>query len=192
MAAFRGPEVLLWRWRRNPLRRRSDVLEAWIMLAAWVFTVLGGAVSGLATAGAVEDTLARERAESRTVSAQLMEDAPQAGAGEPAGRAVWTKVRWTAPDGTSRSGQVRVLAGTTADTPVLVWTDAEGSLVTRPVTVAVARLRAALIGLFAGSGVAAVPFAVGRLLRGRLERRRMHRWDEEWERIGPLWGRTAT
>src|SRR5690349_3819265 len=116
MAAFRGPGVWLWRWRRNPLRRRSDVLEAWIMLAAWVFTVLGGAVAGLATVGAVENSLARERAESRTVPAQLIEDAREASG--PAGRVVWTRVRWTAPDGTVRSGQVRVAAGTLADTPV--------------------------------------------------------------------------
>ncbi|MFI0961613.1 hypothetical protein ACH4S8_09440 [Streptomyces sp. NPDC021080] len=192
MAAFRGPEVWLWRWRRNPLRRRSDVLEAWIMLVAWAFTVLGGAVTGLVTVRAVEDTLARERAETRTVPARLIEDAPDAGAGEPAGRVVWTKARWTAPDGTPRSGRVRVSAGTSADTPVLVWTDADGRLVTRPTTVAVARLRACLIGVFAGAGVAAVPFAAGGVLRGRLERRRVDRWDEEWERIGPLWGRMTS
>ncbi|MFD8734894.1 hypothetical protein ACFV06_08210 [Streptomyces sp. NPDC059618] len=192
MAAFRGPKVRLWRWRRNPLRRRSDVLEAWIMLAAWALTVLGGAVSGLVTVRAVEDSLARERAESRAVPAQLVEDAPDVGAGEPPGRVVWTEVRWTAPDGTPRSGQVRVSAGTSADTPVLVWTDPDGHLVTRPPSLAVARLRACLIGVFAAGGVAAVPFAVGRHLRDRLERRRVDRWDEEWERIGPQWGRMTS
>ncbi|MET7983709.1 hypothetical protein [Streptomyces sp. NPDC005281] len=192
MAAFRGPKVWLWRWRRNPLRRRSDVLEAWIILAAWGFTLLGGAATGLVTVRAVEDALARERAESHTVPARLIEDAPNAGAGEPAGRVVWTRVHWTAPDGTSRSGQVRVSAGTSADTPVLVWTDPDGRLATRPPTVAVARLRACLIGVFVGGGLAAVPFAAGRSLRGRLERRRVDRWDEEWERIGPLWGRMTS
>ncbi|MEV6195140.1 hypothetical protein AB0M19_22410 [Streptomyces sp. NPDC051920] len=190
MAAFRGPGVWLWRWRRNPLRRRSDVLEAWIVLAAWVFTVLGGAVAGLGTVGAVENSLARERAESHTVPARLIEDAPEASG--PAGRVVWTRVRWTAPDGSARSGQVRVSAGTSADTPVLVWTDPVGRLVDRPTTVAVARLRAWLIGLFTGAGVAAVPFAAGRFLRGHLERRRVDRWDEEWARIGPLWGRMTS
>lgn len=190
MAAFRGPRVWLWRWRRNPLRRRSDVLEAWIMLAAWVFTVLGGAVAGLATVGAVENSLARERAESRTVPAQLIEDAREASG--PAGRVVWTRVRWTAPDGTVRSGQVRVAAGTLADTPVLVWTDPDGRLVDRPTTVPVARLRAWLIGVFAGAGVAGIPLAVGSFLRGRLERRRVDRWDEDWARIGPLWGRMTS
>ncbi|MFE1289417.1 hypothetical protein [Streptomyces sp. NPDC058751] len=190
MAAFRGPRVWLWRWRRNPLRRRSDVLEAWIMLAAGVFTVLGGVVAGLVTVGVVENGLARERAESRTVTAQLFEDAPEATG--PAGRVVWTRVRWTGPDGTARSGQVRVAAGTAADTPVLVWTDPDGHLVDRPTTVTVARLRAWLIGIFAGGGAAAVPFVAGRRLRGRLERLRVDRWDEEWARIGPLWGRMAS
>ncbi|WRZ94505.1 hypothetical protein OHB54_38950 [Streptomyces sp. NBC_01007] len=192
MAAFRGPRVWLWRWRRNPLRRRSDVLEAWIMLAAWAFTVLLGAVTGLATVRAVEHGLAQQRAEWHAVPAHLIEDAPEARGTDPAGRVVWTKVRWAAPDGTPRSGRVRVYAGTTADTPVLVWTDPHGRLVTRPASVAVARLRACLMGTFAGVGVAGVPFIVGRLLRGRLERRRMERWDEEWERIGPLWGRMTS
>ncbi|MEU6270855.1 hypothetical protein ABZ871_00285 [Streptomyces populi] len=192
MAAFRGPKVWLWRWRRNPLRRRCDVLEAWIMLAAWVFTVLGGTVTGLVTVHAVEKGLARERAEWHAVPAQLTEDAPAADTTGPAGRVVWTKVRWTAQDGTPRSGRVRVSAGIPADTPVLVWTDSDGRLVNRPTGVAVARLRACLTGVFAGAGVGAVPFAAGRLLRARLERRRMDRWDEEWDRIGPLWGRTAS
>ncbi|MEU0433955.1 hypothetical protein ABZ153_20390 [Streptomyces sp. NPDC006290] len=192
MAAFRGPRVWLWRWRRNPLRRRSDVLEAWIMLAAWALTVLAGAVTGLASIRAVEHGLAQQRAEWHAVPAQLTEDAPEASGTDPAGRVVWTKVRWTAPDGTPRSGQVRVYAGTSADTPVRVWTDPDGRLVTRPTTVAVARLRAYLIGTFAGVGVAGVLFIAGRLLRGRLERRRMRRWDEEWERIGPLWGRMTS
>jgi hypothetical protein len=162
------------------------------MLAAWALTVLAGAVTGLASIRAVEHGLAQQRAEWHAVPAQLTEDAPEASGTDPAGRVVWTKVRWTAPDGTPRSGQVRVYAGTSADTPVRVWTDPDGRLVTRPTTVAVARLRAYLIGTFAGVGVAGVLFIAGRLLRGRLERRRMRRWDEEWERIGPLWGRMTS
>ncbi|MGN5377661.1 hypothetical protein ACQ4WX_07880 [Streptomyces lasalocidi] len=37
--------VRLWRWRSNPLRRHSDVIEAWIILATWVFALLCGAVA---------------------------------------------------------------------------------------------------------------------------------------------------
>lgn len=32
----------LWRWRRNPLRRREDVLEAWILLIVWLVVALAG------------------------------------------------------------------------------------------------------------------------------------------------------
>ncbi|MEU2879366.1 hypothetical protein ABZ651_24505, partial [Streptomyces sp. NPDC007070] len=33
--------VRWWRWRRNPLRRTSDVVEAWLLLVAWTLAVLG-------------------------------------------------------------------------------------------------------------------------------------------------------
>ncbi|MET7440297.1 hypothetical protein [Streptomyces sp. NPDC005568] len=49
-----------------------------------------------------------------------------------------------------------------------------------------------LVGTLAGVGAAAVPFASGQLVRGRLERRRMAQWDEEWARFGPLWGRKTS
>ncbi|MCX4992675.1 hypothetical protein [Streptomyces sp. NBC_00568] len=192
MAAFRGPKVWLWRWRRNPLRRRSDALEAWIMLTAWAFTVLGGAVTGLAAAQTVEHGLALDRARWHAVPARLTEDAPDMSETESGARVVGATVRWTAPDGTHRSGRVRVYAGTPAGTPVTVWTDPEGRLVTRPTTAAEARVRASLVGVLVGVGAAGVPFAVGRLLRGRLEQLRMEQWDEEWERVGPLWGRMTS
>ncbi|MHA5048246.1 Rv1733c family protein [Streptomyces sp. SD15] len=192
MAAFRGPKVpkvWLWRWRRNPLRRRSDTLEAWIVLGAWALTVLGGVLTGLLATQSVEDGLARERAEWHSVLALLTEDV--SGSTEPATGAdmVWAKVHWTAADGSPHAGQARVPVGSSAGTPVTVWTDLDGRLVTKPATPSQARLRASLVGTLVGVGVAAVPFVGGRLVRGRLERRRMDRWDEEWQRIGPLWGR---
>ncbi|MFD4623265.1 hypothetical protein [Streptomyces sp. NPDC058475] len=191
-SAFRGPRAWLWRWRRNPLRRRSDALEAWIVFVAWALTVVGGALAGLAAAHTVEHGLARERAEWRSVPALLTEDAPESSDTESGGDLVWTKVRWTAPDGSPRVGRAKVFAGTTAGTPVTVWTDPDGHLVTRPATVSQARLRASLVGVLVGVSAAGVPFVCGRLLRGRLERRRMEQWDEEWQRVGPLWGRMTS
>lgn len=47
MAASRCRRVRLWRWRRNPLRLRSDLVEAWIMLVTWVFALVGGLLAGL-------------------------------------------------------------------------------------------------------------------------------------------------
>ncbi|MEV0239704.1 hypothetical protein AB0I06_07140 [Streptomyces sp. NPDC050674] len=192
--ALRGPGVWLWRWRRNPLKRRADRLEAWVVLGVWLLTVFVGAAAGAAVSRSVEDGLAQERATWRPVAARLAERAPGAPAGAaPASRAerVWATARWNAPDGSEHSGLLRVPAGSAAGTPVMVWTDPDGRQVTRPVTVAQARVRAWLTGGAAGVCAAAVPLVAGRALRSRLERRRLDRWDVEWARFGPMWGRTA-
>jgi hypothetical protein len=189
MRAFRGPKVWLWRWRSNSLRRRSDALEAWIVLVAWVLTVVGGVLSGLMATQSVEEGLARERAEWHSVLALLTEDVPRSTASAAGADMVWAKVHWAAADGSPRAGQARVPGGSAEGTPVTVWTDRDGQLVTRPATVSQARLRASLVGLLMGVSVAGVPFVGGRLVRERLERRRMEQWDEDWLRVGPLWGR---
>ncbi|MGW4911737.1 Rv1733c family protein [Streptomyces sp. NPDC004270] len=194
LKAFRGPKVWLWRWRRNPLKRRADTLEAWVLLGAWLFTLLAGVLGGLAAARSVEDGLARERAEWHPVVAHVMDKAP-GGSGpqsESSGRErVWARVGWTVADGSAHSGQARVAAGSKVGTPVTVWTDPQGHLVTRPPTASEAHLRSALIGGLVGLSTAAVPFVAGLVVRGRLERRRMDRWDAEWSRLGPQWGRTT-
>ncbi|MET8244184.1 hypothetical protein ABZV31_06980 [Streptomyces sp. NPDC005202] len=213
--AFRGPKVWLWRWRRNPLKRRADAVEAWVVLGAWVLTVVAGVLAGWTATRSVEHGLARERVEWRPTVALVAEQAPGSSSGNNAtessgnnateandaddggdgnGRGsdalrVWAKVRWTATDGSSHTGQARVRLGSAIGTPVTVWTDPQGRLVTRPATASQARTRAAMIGGLVGVSAAAVPFVGGRVLRGRLERRRMEQWDAEWARFGPLWGR---
>ncbi|MFF5015517.1 hypothetical protein [Streptomyces sp. NPDC001165] len=190
LKALRGPKVWLWRWRRNPLRRRADVVEAWVVLAAWLLTVLAGVPAGLAAARSVEHGLARERAAWHPTVAHVVAQAPGSGtAAGTGGERVWAEVRWTAADGSAHTGQARVAPGSKAGSPVTVWTDPQGHLVTRPTTASEAAFRATLIGGLVGVSTAAVPFVGGRVLRGRLERRRMDRWDAEWARLGPQWGR---
>ncbi|MGW2553307.1 Rv1733c family protein [Streptomyces sp. NPDC001635] len=185
MTAFRGPGVWWWRWRRNPLRRRSDALEAWIVLTVWAATVTGGVLAGTAAAHTVERGLARERAERRPVVALLAEDAPRAAGAGP----VWADVRWKGEDGAFHLGQARVAAGTPTGTAVTVWSDRDGFLVTQPATASAAHVRAAMVGLMMGAGAAAVPILGGRIARDGLERRRMAQWDAAWARFGSTWGR---
>ena len=191
--AFRGPKVWLWRWRRNPLKRRADAVESWIVLGAWLITVLAGVLAGLTATRSVEHELAQERVDWKPVVALVTQNAPGAAPANSnsrtTGEPVWAKVRWTAVDGSSHTGQIRVPSGSGIGTPVTVWTDPQGHLVTKPATAAQAQLRAVMIGSLLGVGAAAVPFIGSRALRGRLERRRMDQWDEEWARFGPLWGR---
>ncbi|WP_369227331.1 hypothetical protein AB5J52_43405 [Streptomyces sp. R39] len=194
LKAFRGPKVWLWRWRRNPLKRRADTMEAWVLLGTWLLTLLAGVLAGLAANRSVEDGLARERVEWHPVVARVLDRAP--GPAHPKsqsadGERVWTRVGWTVADGSAHTGQARVAAGSKAGTPVTVWTDPQGHLVTRPATASEARFRATLIGGLTGLSAAAVPLVAGLAARGRLERRRMDRWDAEWARLGPQWGRTT-
>ncbi|MER7186016.1 hypothetical protein ABT404_42270, partial [Streptomyces hyaluromycini] len=134
LKAFRGPKVWLWRWRRNPLKRRADTMEAWVLLGAWLLTLLAGVLAGLAAARSVEDGLARERVEWHPVVAHVMERAPGSAGPESDssdGERVWARVGWTVADGSAHTGQARVPAGSKAGTPVTVWTDPQGHLVTR-------------------------------------------------------------
>ncbi|WTI12440.1 DUF3592 domain-containing protein [Streptomyces sp. NBC_00820] len=192
LSVFRGPKLWLWRWRRNPLRRRADVVEAWVVLGAWLLTVLTGVLAGLAGARSVEHGLARERATWHTAVARVVADAPgRSSSAARDGERLWAEVRWTVADGSAHTGQARVAPGSKAGTPVTVWTDPQGHLVTRPTTASEAAFRATLIGALVGVSAGAVPFVGGLVLRGRLERRRMDRWDAEWARLGPQWGRTT-
>ncbi|MFC5253762.1 hypothetical protein [Streptomyces cinereospinus] len=192
--ALRGPRVWLWRWRRNPLRRRSDRVEAWALLGVWVLSALAGVAAGLTVSRTVEEQLARERVEWRPAEARLTGPAPgpspaRSGASRAAqvpAEPVWAEVRWTAPDGSGRTGQARVRPGSPAGTPVTVWTDRRGRLVTEPTGPSQARVRAALTGAVAGAGAAAVPVAGGRCLRGHVERRRLDRWEADWSRFDAL------
>ncbi|MFJ5309751.1 hypothetical protein [Streptomyces sp. NPDC088350] len=61
-----------WRLRRNPLRRRSYLVEAWLLLAAWILAVVAAVGTGAWTALAVERHIDALRAERHPVSAVLV------------------------------------------------------------------------------------------------------------------------
>ncbi|MDH6547000.1 hypothetical protein M2162_001097 [Streptomyces sp. SAI-041] len=183
---------LLWRWRRNPLRRRSDRVETWIVLATWIVALAGGWLAGQAAGVAMEDGLAARRAALHAVSATLVENADGTPAltGDGAGDTVRAKVRWTAPDGSTRTGVARVGLGGTTGSAVTVWIDRRGDLARTPLTPAEARLQSALTGVLVAAGTGAVAFGCGWLARLRLDRRRMRDWESEWARVAPSGGRT--
>ncbi|MFE6281298.1 hypothetical protein [Streptomyces sp. NPDC057877] len=190
--AFRGPRVArvwLWRWRRSPLRRRADVVEGWVLLGAWLLSLLVGVLAGLTAAHSVERQLDRERAEWRPTAAHLAERAPGDRRVGSTRERVWSEVRWQGPDGAEHSGHARVRPGSPAGSPVTVWTDRRGHLVTEPATESEARLNSSVIGGLAGLGAAAVPFLAGGAVRCRLERRRLEQWDADWARFDALRGR---
>ncbi|MEI5525467.1 hypothetical protein WB401_12950 [Streptomyces brasiliscabiei] len=167
-----------------------DVVEAWVVLGAWVFAVAGGLLAGLGVTGAVERSLDRRRAERRAVSAVLIEDAADRKSAQAVDdERVWGTVRWRAPDGAVRTGQARVSAESPAGTRVTVWTDRHGGLTSEPVTHQEAQAQAAMVGVVTAMGVGGIVLGGAWAVRGCLDRRRMARWDEEWARIDTPWGR---
>jgi len=184
----------LWRWRSNPLRRRADVVETWIVLASWTVFALGGTVVGTVTAQAADESLAQVRAERRSVEAVLVENTGQAvTAAEGASDShVWAKVRWTASDGSAHTGRTMVDSGLKAGSTVLVWTDSKGDLTREPATATEAAVEAGLLGVTAALALGGLTLGAGRAARWRLDQRRIDQWGREWEQVGPQWQRKTT
>ena len=179
----------LWRWRSNPLRRHEDIVEAWIVLAVWALVLVGGAVAGLVTANAADRTLAEQRALREPVRAVLVADVPDSTAvvGTSGDRRMAT-VRWTADDGTTRTGQTLVSSGHKAGSAVVVWQDDRGRLTTAPPGSTEAAFEAALLGTAAACALAGLAAGAGAVARWQLDRRRLDQWGREWAVVGPRWG----
>lgn len=181
--------VRLWRWRRNPLRRASDLVEAWVVLATWILAVLGGACAGWAAAHSVDAGLAARRAQVHAVSAVLTDGAVRTapdGSGYDDGR-VWAVARWTGPDGSVHTDRAKVFPGAPAGTRVTVWADRAGRSVPPPASRAEGMLQTVLTGTLVAQVTGTAVWAGGWLVRGALVRRRLTEWDEEWKRVGPEW-----
>lgn len=195
--------VGLWRWRGNSLCRRSDRREAWLALWAAVLILAGSPLVGWAGASRVYDSLAttaqRQQLEHHQVWATAEEivvlppddtDPESASQGDEGRSRVIA--RWTGPDGSSHKGQVRAVRGIHPGDRFRIWTDSRGDATSRPVTQRTATAHAALAGLASTAAGAAAVEALRRLVLWRLLRRRYAQWDEEWQRIGPDWGRTGS
>ena len=160
------------------------------MLAAWTLALLGGLLAALVTQGAIQDDLAARRADVHSVSAVLTEDAPRIPPVSTYGYSddkVWAKARWVAADGSMHTGTTRVEPGTALGTRITAWTDHTGRLVLEPAGPTEAWLQTALFSAAAAMGAGAVVLAGERLVRARLDRRRLAEWDAQWARVGPQW-----
>ncbi|NEE09081.1 hypothetical protein G3M58_21810 [Streptomyces sp. SID7499] len=199
MRAIRG----LWRWRRNPLCRATDLAEAWVALAALLLILLAAPVAGSLVGDTAQDALqrsVRSQHETRhlvtaTVVRKLDRSPLDSDPETSSGRDLRNRVLadWTAPDGTPHQGPVLAsLKDPQQGDAFRIWTDAHGRMVARPLDSATASTHAVLAGF--GAALAAGGLIEGgrRLIVWRMVRRRYARWDQAWDRAGPDWGRTGT
>lgn len=175
----------LWRWRANPLRRRDDVLEAWLVLALWMLMAVGGTLAGVLTARAADDVFMQQRTERTPVTAVLLTDTPPA---ESTSYRAFAQVRWTARDGSARTGRTLVEGGLRAGSTTVLWTDTQGNLTTRPPSRTGAAVEAGLLGATSALAVTGIAFGVTGAARWCLDQRRIDEWGREWDLVGPRWG----
>ncbi|GAA3847617.1 hypothetical protein ACFS5L_13285 [Streptomyces phyllanthi] len=173
-------------------------MEAWVLLAAWVLAVVGGALVGLVAASAAHRTFDQQRAERSEVAATVVENrAGATGAGDAEttrvadGDRIWVTVRWAAPDGATRTGRTQVEPDTRVGSRVTVWTDRQGALAAQPLNSTEALLEAGMLGAMATAAMGGAVWMCAYAVRDQLERRRLARWDEEWQRLDTRWGRTT-
>ncbi|MBT2466650.1 hypothetical protein J7E97_01900 [Streptomyces sp. ISL-66] len=194
----------VWRWRRNPLRRRTDLFEAWVAFAALVCVLVVAPAIGCAAGLRVDGTLQRaareQRQERYLVPAVVVRPTPDPVVGADADPAAQRQTpqrskivaSWTAPDGSSHQGTVPA-----AEEPprpgdrFRIWTDTHGRLVGQPLDPSAASVHAGLAGLAAAFGIAALGETVRRLVVRRLMHRRYMRLDRAWAAAGPDWGRAG-
>ncbi|GAA3133834.1 hypothetical protein GCM10010521_19560 [Streptomyces rameus] len=182
-----------WRWRRNPLRRRADVVEAWTVLvvAVLLFVVapLAGVAAGLHAHGQARALAAEQRAERHEVRAVVLGDPPERRSVLEGDRRhpYRTQVRWTEPGKGARTAWARVPSGTRAGQPVSVWFDSRGRSVAPPPDGVAVWQHAVTVGLCAAGGTATVVL-LGHLTGRRIAlRHRLAEWEREWARTGPRW-----
>ncbi|MER6628945.1 hypothetical protein ABT301_11970 [Streptomyces sp. NPDC000987] len=186
--------VVGWRWRHNPLRRRSDVLEAWILLVAWTAAVCAAVVAGVLGFRAMERLAERERADRLPVAAVVTGVLPGSGRDLFTGvrrDRVPATVRWTDREGRPHTGTTDVPGAARRGAGVRAWTDGRGHLVPAPVPAAEAATRAVLAGTGAAFVTGVTVLAGGYLVRLGVERRATDRWGTDWERADRRWGHTT-
>jgi hypothetical protein len=190
----------LWRWRHNPLRRTTDLVESWTALAALLLVLVVapviGSLAGTAAQGALQQSVRDQRQTRHQVTATVVKELnrlapdPETSPGLDARSRVLAD--WTAPDGTRRHGPVSTsLKAPKPGETFTLWTDAHGTTVPRPLDPATATAHAVLAGFGAALLTVGLVEAVRRLILWRLVRRRYAQWDRAWERVGPDWGRTG-
>ncbi|OLT13725.1 hypothetical protein BJF78_21255 [Pseudonocardia sp. CNS-139] len=174
----------------RPPRRVTDVVEdvvAWVLTGA-VLMVVAAAVLAGTTVHAQAAEQAREESAGRTaVRGVLLEDVPATSLDDGYQPPVDAGVRWTGPDGASRTGVVEVSGPAPAGSAATVWLDASGAVVDPPRTAfeaVAAGILAGLCVLGAGAGVLAAVWMLAREAVGRANARR---WTREWAQVEPRW-----
>jgi hypothetical protein len=178
----------------NVLRRRVDVIEAWLVPAAVViFLALCPLV--LAVTGswvrAVDAADIRAQQTWYPVDAKLLEPVPGPEQADHGANTwiTWAPAVWRDHAGVRHTGEVPALGGSRAGNVVTVYLDSRGKVHMPPLTPGeassrVLEARAGGLAVLAALLVIMVVFA-----RRLMDRRRLAGWESAWLSVGPTWSR---
>ena len=174
----------------NPLRRRLDVIDGWLVPAVIAaFLTLGPLLAGGVGLWVHADNAAAQRAQRSWHEARAVVLAPVPGPALSNGSnswLVWAPARWTA-GGRTQTGNIPVPAGTSEDAVVPVWLNRAGHVQVPPLTAGAARDRIVVAALFALAGLAVLLTILAAVARWLLDRRRLAGWEAAWRSVGPQW-----
>ncbi|MFE7209820.1 hypothetical protein ACFY0A_09645 [Streptomyces sp. NPDC001698] len=188
------PTRVLWRLRRNPMRRPSDLLQAWIGLGILLAVLAGTPVAmffvGKTALRHYEQAAEHQERTRRQTTAVLLHAAPrhpEPGSEEAKKTRYPVPVRFTDPGGLARTDRTDVEPGLPAGSSVDIWADTDGRITEPPLTTAQVRSHSTGWAILAALAVpvagAAAYGAAGLLLR----RRNLAAWDSAWARTAPRW-----
>lgn len=188
------PRPLLWRWRRNPLRRRTDALQAWLGLGVLITVLAVAPVVAVLVAdtarGHYEGTARHQKQTRYEADAALTEDAPrhpEPGSDEEKRTRYPVEVRVVTREGRTRTTRTEVQPGLTAGNTVRIWVTADGEATDAPLTAGEIRSRTMGWALVAAIGVALTGAAAHALTGLALRRRNLAHWDTAWAETAPRW-----
>ncbi|MCX4986674.1 hypothetical protein [Streptomyces sp. NBC_00572] len=194
----------LWRWRHNPLRRTTDLVEAWVAFAAvavlCVVVPLTGWAAGASAHGSLQRAVRTQQEQRVPTTARVLRPADRPASGPRTAEAAGEErlrrsvvAQWTAPDGSVTTGTVTTARRSSAPGATFpIWTDRYGHPVAPPMQADTARAHAAVAGLTAALLAGLMVEIVRRLAVRRLVLLRYARLDRAWAATGPDWGRTGT
>lgn len=175
-------------WDGNPLRRRSDRVEAAVLAGLLAGFLVGAPLLALVAGRVTDANELREQHSERSwrqvpatllVSPATITDSAF-GSGD-----AWVPARWPVSGHHMRRGLVEVDA--VAGRQVLVWTDGAGRLTGAPLTGQTIDFDVTLAVLIAPAVLAVVLLAAEGSFRLVLNRRRLADWDRAWDSMGPRW-----
>lgn len=178
---------------RNPLRRRTDRIEAALRLVTVILLLVAVPITAIVV-GRQADRLALRQAQAQRtadheITAVLLQQAQATGVPDPYTNVQLTYVlaRWQPPGHAPRSGEVLAPAGAHAGSTVRVWIDASGAVASPPPDHRIIVGDVCLAAIVTCLVASLLILGSNALARRALDRRRMRAWDAGWRAAGPMW-----